>query len=485
MPSQYVFVEPDPFSGTVEKLADTIPRWDNVTDNIEAKSKYGDAYLAGDTTYTRIRPFTGIAIKPDTVAFVQVIDKAGKRLDTLSNNTMLRDNENSTLLNTSSSWTDWSLQTVSENRVEKTQILDTFGATYLYAFGERPIGLRFTGVLLNTADFQWRAQFWENWNNYFRATKLVERNARMYIGWDDIIVEGYPLNAEANENANDPNSLVFSFTFFVTNYISVTAKNDFTSYAKKFYSKFKAESPDAPDFTIAYNGFESEFDAGKDRLPVSTRRTLSKYLGTGLIDKAMWAIQGTIKDDYPVYLKDLLNLAARTAAHAGQAAYRALWYPNVDNAKQLLNSFILQTTYDTLRTAKNYAVSVAEEIGNLKAGEINAMYGFVSTLLSHCLPGMVTASTQNYGLNSSMLFQADLDSLVRITAYATAAPIAMTSALKDKKTLAMDERLSREKFEAALGGLSVNGAFGASVHGEPGGVAVLKLGANVPELEAV
>lgn len=122
-------------------------------------------------------------------------------------------------------WTDWFLQQVTEVREEKFQITDTFGETAFNAFGQRPRMLSMRGYLLNTADFNWRAEFWHNWDLYFRATKLIERDAQVYIGWDDIIVSGYPLNATAKQTAESPHIIMFQFSFLVTSYTNMSMKN--------------------------------------------------------------------------------------------------------------------------------------------------------------------------------------------------------------------------------------------------------------------
>ena len=124
-----------------------------------------------------------------------------------------------------SRWTDWFLQAVTEVREEKFQISDTFGETAFNAFGQRPRMLSFKGYLLNTADFNWRAEFWLNWDKFFRATKLVEKDCQVWIGWDDIIVSGYPLNATAKQSAESPNIIMFQFSFLVTSYTNMSMKN--------------------------------------------------------------------------------------------------------------------------------------------------------------------------------------------------------------------------------------------------------------------
>jgi hypothetical protein len=179
------------------------------------------------------RPLSGIAIKPNTHAFVSIVRSDGSKVKVFNDlGSLSRPVRTGTgkgekfgrrmdpLSGTPSSpfWTDWFLQSVQESRQEKFQIVETFGEPILYVFGERPRLLQFTGYLSNTADFNWRAQFWENWELYFRATKLVEGNHRMYIGFDDILVSGYPLNAQARQLATDPNRIMFSFAFLMTSY---------------------------------------------------------------------------------------------------------------------------------------------------------------------------------------------------------------------------------------------------------------------------
>ena len=60
----------------------------------------------------------------------------------------------------------------------------------------------------------------------FRGTKLVEQNARLYLHWDDIIVEGYVLGAQAQDVADLPYHIPFSFTLFVTNHTYLSAIGD-------------------------------------------------------------------------------------------------------------------------------------------------------------------------------------------------------------------------------------------------------------------
>lgn len=116
-------------------------------------------------------------------------------------------------------YSNFILQSVVEVRQEKAQILETFGDSYIFFFGERPRILEVRGLLMNTRDFNWRTEFWYNYETLLRGTKLVEKNARIYLFWDDIIVEGYMMSASAQDDAAMPYHIPFQFQLFVTNHM--------------------------------------------------------------------------------------------------------------------------------------------------------------------------------------------------------------------------------------------------------------------------
>ena len=238
MASKVVFIEPDPFAGNLKTLAKEayVPRpyaLKNI-DYVEKELDVSDGNLVYNSKFNRTltasRPLSGIVVKPNTHATVQVrtaegnVIKVFNRLgrETDDNVTFSKPPDGSTP--NDDVWTDWLLQSVHEERAEKTQIVETFGETYLYAFGQRPRVLAITGILFNTQDYNWRSIFWKNWDEYFRATQLIRRNARMYIMFDDILVEGYPMNAAADQTSADQHVMSFSFSFFVTNYINLVAE---------------------------------------------------------------------------------------------------------------------------------------------------------------------------------------------------------------------------------------------------------------------
>ena len=120
-----------------------------------------------------------------------------------------------------SAWRAFSLQSVDETRREKIQLIETFGEAYTFFYGEHARVLNCSGVLVNSESHNWRALFWQNYDEFFRGTRLVERNARIYLTWDDIIVQGYMLSAQARETAGDPHMIPFNFSLLVIRYDNI------------------------------------------------------------------------------------------------------------------------------------------------------------------------------------------------------------------------------------------------------------------------
>ncbi len=188
----------------------------------------GDRY---DASHVR-RPLRGIQFKKDTYATISVWkdssesywEQSGEVSAEWDYRTGGKYGGSSRLKNSSMKedvnfTTNFLLQSVSETRTEKFQPMPTFGNAYGFFFGEQPRMVTYSAVLLNTADFQWEIEWWDNYENYLRGTKLVERGERAYIYYDDRVVEGYLLNAMTVKNANDPRAVMVNFTMFVTNVI--------------------------------------------------------------------------------------------------------------------------------------------------------------------------------------------------------------------------------------------------------------------------
>lgn len=163
------------------------------------------------------RPTRGLEIKDDTFAIIKVVDSAGSEIpliDSSSPNGM------------STSYTNFILQQVTEARMEKNQIIETFGDSYIYFFGESPRFLDVRAVLVDSQDFNWYAEWWANWDENFRGTKSVEKGARTYLFYDDNVVEGYMLMAQATKVSESPLMVQMQFRMFLTNYSNVSFVGD-------------------------------------------------------------------------------------------------------------------------------------------------------------------------------------------------------------------------------------------------------------------
>lgn len=189
------------------------------------------------------RPYRGIEIKGDTYSVIKVIKSDGTEIpltdaggtrpqqsgsDTGAGSGTAAQNNKKSMASTYN-YSNFIIQRLEESRQEKSQILETFGDTFIFFFGERPRIINVTGVLMNTTDFNWRTEFWYNYENVLRGTKLVEQDARIYLFWDDLVVEGYMLQATARDDSESPYHIPFSFQLFVTShtYLSTVGDDDY------------------------------------------------------------------------------------------------------------------------------------------------------------------------------------------------------------------------------------------------------------------
>jgi len=162
------------------------------------------------------RPYRGIQIKKDTYAVLSVRKPDGSAIK-LTSSSATKD-QNRMGYGVVEDYSDFILQEINDQRMEKQQIVETFGDTFVYFFGERPRMVTFSGQLMNTEDFNWRAQFWYNYDKFMRGSRLVQQNARCYLAYDTIVIEGYPISAIAIDTADNPYQVSFQMTMLMTDY---------------------------------------------------------------------------------------------------------------------------------------------------------------------------------------------------------------------------------------------------------------------------
>jgi hypothetical protein len=187
------------------------------------------------------RPLRGIEIKEDTYSIIKVIRSDGKEVPLVDSGSKLTANslgirgdsqifpdappEGSTF-----NYSNFIAQQVIDARTEKSQVVENFGEPYIFFYGEKPRIMQVQGLLMNTLDFNWKNEFWKNYENYLRGTKLVELDARIYFYFDDQIVEGYMLDASASHSADMPYHVPFQFTIFVTGHTYIGLLSSSSDY---------------------------------------------------------------------------------------------------------------------------------------------------------------------------------------------------------------------------------------------------------------
>jgi len=180
------------------------------------------------------RPHRGIQEKPERYATIAVIGRNGGFHSTRNSSSW--DATGNTgggapKQEPGVAWGDFNanflLQSVSESRQEKSQVLTTFGPSYVFFFGENPRIKSFSAILPNTADFQWVVEWWTNYAELLRGTQLTNNRARAYISYDDVVCEGYIMAADVSMNSNDRGTASLSFSLFLTNeqYLVTPGKN--------------------------------------------------------------------------------------------------------------------------------------------------------------------------------------------------------------------------------------------------------------------
>ncbi len=185
------------------------------------------------------RPLRGLEVKDDTYALIRMIKANGAEIPLLDSGSYSGETR---------AYANFILQNVQEARMEKHQIVETFGEPYIFFFGEAPRFLDIQAVLVNSHDFNWEAEWWFNYENYFRGTKSVEHGARTYLFYEDNVVEGYILQAQSVKVSEQPMVVQLVFRLFVTNYDNISFIGE-----PSFPIRSGASIPDGIDLTDDLN----------------------------------------------------------------------------------------------------------------------------------------------------------------------------------------------------------------------------------------
>ena len=123
-------------------------------------------------------------------------------------------------------YTKFILESVQESRVERSQIVETFGDFYVFMFGERPPVFNFSGTLINSMYTNWVNDFDYMYDTFLRGTKCVESNATTIITYGGRQVEGLILNMGTQTNAAVEGGVPVNFSVVVFNRRSFNFSED-------------------------------------------------------------------------------------------------------------------------------------------------------------------------------------------------------------------------------------------------------------------
>jgi len=526
-----VLIEPDPFIGLGSEVVSYIPDYRNDsgdTSGIKADIAQDTFGFNAEEIQAVSRPLNGIAVKPNTHAFVQVIksDKtvvkvfnqlglpalyaqsgegvtsdgiqellkggtgthrlhaggkgsglgqSGRIGDAIAMNARLaaQSGGDSTKINSASgmgidaegnpaasAWTDWILQGVREARMEKTQVVETFGDSYLYAFGEKPRVLAFQGLLMNSADYNWRAVFWENWDKFFRASKLIQMDARIYIGWEDIIVEGYPLSANCQESAQSPNAMQFSFNLYVTNYFNMSMANRRTMASRsKLYSlgmsRSRPQGTDVFEATLT----DKRFSTYENILGANATGSFWGKLDNVSSDGYVLDADGN-KTDEKLDEWQLLGIrsAKKVASMATKVASGAHISTGGSQLLSFLNANLLQLGYDAAKTAWKVAEDKLDKGWGpfSSSSDFNAWFGYAGNVVNNIMDqtsGRWDGTRTDFGgVGSSLLDMfrmGSMDRIVQRMSYQTVGLLGIPSGRARASTLSNDNTSSFEAWPGA------------------------------------
>jgi len=156
------------------------------------------------------RPTRGIEVHEPTYSFMRIVDRFGQPV-------LMLNSSDASGLGVGYYTSNYLLQSLTYSRSEKMQIVETFGENYIFMFGERPIQAQITGGLVHSPDFTWPVEFWRNYQDSMRGTRLAELGARLYLYVDGMLLEGLAVGANDNRVSDQPNIVPFNMQLLVTN----------------------------------------------------------------------------------------------------------------------------------------------------------------------------------------------------------------------------------------------------------------------------
>jgi hypothetical protein len=109
----------------------------------------------------------------------------------------------------------FSLQAVTESDDERYQLHETFAEEVLFVFGRRPRVWTLAGIVVNSADANYADSLIANYDAYYRGTRVIEKRARTFVFYEDVLIECTLLGLTVSRNSQIPSAVNASLTMVV------------------------------------------------------------------------------------------------------------------------------------------------------------------------------------------------------------------------------------------------------------------------------
>lgn len=154
------------------------------------------------------RPLRGLQVKKDTPATLVVLGPSGVGGEVY----------NSSAAGTSrvSFTSNFIVQAFDISRSEKMQIVQTFGPAYGFFFGEQPYFVQVQALLVDSEDFPWVVEWWANYDEKLRGTRLVDAGMQVYLEIEGFVFGGYLSAARLGKTSAEQHQVPISFSMWVT-----------------------------------------------------------------------------------------------------------------------------------------------------------------------------------------------------------------------------------------------------------------------------
>jgi hypothetical protein len=120
-------------------------------------------------------------------------------------------------------YTKFFLTNVQAPRSERYQVIETFGDWYIFFYGEAPPVYTFSGVVLNTPNYNWLNEFDFFYDAFIRGTAATRNVTRVYVTYGYQQVQGHILNFAYAIDAETDMAVRFTFSMVVVKRFALSA----------------------------------------------------------------------------------------------------------------------------------------------------------------------------------------------------------------------------------------------------------------------